>query len=280
MASNSNFQLNANFNLGMDQNTVQTILPSSQGGDLKLSYNINQPEFVASTLRLHSHFYYLFGIMVTIYIIIFYFLKAVVINPNGRDKGQLIAHILFMKTPALMIYPSYAELISYCSGFMISDMPWLNRFFGSSLSLATDSTPFPYLLFYTSLSLASTYLLALVVICTIVLSLVATAYLCESTRGVIRNMGLFVYNFFLGGVSFAALICMQGALMNVASEYTLKSNFYLLGFIILIGLLMEAVWSFWQNHENLFKLRVLVKALVISLLHYNALYLLAILIGT
>jgi hypothetical protein len=40
--------------------------------------------------------------------LIFYFVKGVVVDPNGKDKGQLTSHILFLKTPALMLYPSFA----------------------------------------------------------------------------------------------------------------------------------------------------------------------------
>jgi hypothetical protein len=38
----------------------------------------------------------------------------------------MISHVLLLKTAALAVFPSYAELIDYCSGFMIADMPWLN----------------------------------------------------------------------------------------------------------------------------------------------------------
>ena len=52
-----------------------------------------------------------------------------VLDPNGKDKGQIVSHILFLKTPVLALYPTYAELIDYCAGFMVADMPWLNNYF-------------------------------------------------------------------------------------------------------------------------------------------------------
>ena len=60
------------------------------------------------------------------YLLLFYFIMVVAIFPEGKDKGHVIAHILFLKTPALMIYPSYSELMDFCDGFMIADLPWFN----------------------------------------------------------------------------------------------------------------------------------------------------------
>jgi len=57
--------------------------------------------------------------------------KGVVLDPKGADKGELTGHLLLLKTPALMLYPAYAELLDYCSGFMFADLPWMNTFFAS-----------------------------------------------------------------------------------------------------------------------------------------------------
>ncbi len=105
----------------------------------------------------------------------FYFLKGVVLDCKGKDKGELIAHILLLKTPVLMLYPTYAELLNYCSGFMFADMPWFNNVFASSLADPRDSSPAPYLLFYTSLNVASTFLLPIsfMLLCFIVLAIIA-----------------------------------------------------------------------------------------------------------
>jgi len=47
----------------MGSNTVGVILASSasHGGALQMSYNINSPEFIASTLNLRSYYYNYFG---------------------------------------------------------------------------------------------------------------------------------------------------------------------------------------------------------------------------
>ena len=123
-----------------------------------------------------------FAITLTCFAFLLFLLKAVVLDPRGQDKGQLLPHILFLKTPVLLVYPSYAELVDFCSGFMVADLPWLNDFFGATLAEPTDTTPLPYLLFYSSLSIGSTYLLALLVIAFLAVLLGLLAYLRESWR--------------------------------------------------------------------------------------------------
>ena len=162
----------------MDESTVLTLLPAStHGGTLFLSYSSSNPEFVASTLVVYDYKFHYVGIVISVYLIIFNLLKGVVLDPNGKDKGQLTAHILFLKTPALMLYPTFVELIDYCAGFMFADLPWLNNYFAAILSDPLDSAPSPYLLFYNSLSIASTYLLAVIFMVAMVLVLGVFAYL-------------------------------------------------------------------------------------------------------
>ena len=63
---------------------------------------------MASILKKNENYYFIFGLLVTIYMFGFYFVKVVFLDPDNQDKGQMIAHVFFLKTPALMVYPSYA----------------------------------------------------------------------------------------------------------------------------------------------------------------------------
>ena len=85
---------------------------------------------MSSILGTRNYYYHFFGWAITSCLFIFFLIVGVFIDPERRDKGQIIAHILFLKTAALMVYPSRPELIDYCSGFMMADLPMLNRFFG------------------------------------------------------------------------------------------------------------------------------------------------------
>jgi hypothetical protein len=97
-------------------------------------------------------------LVVTLYMILFYCARVVVL-PKDKSNGSVIAHVLYMKCAGLAVYPAYAELVNYCEGFMLGDLPWLNSYFASQLAVPTETIPSSYRLFYISLSLASTYLL-------------------------------------------------------------------------------------------------------------------------
>lgn len=193
--------------------------------------------------------YHYFGVCVAVYLFFFYFVKGVVLDTRDKDKGQLTAHILLLKTPVLMLYPTYVELIDYCSGFTIADMPWFNNMLAGMFSDPRDSTPQPYLLFYTSLSVASTYLLPIVFIicCYIVLGIIAG--IKKDTGDTVKNITLVIYNYFLGGLSFATVACVQGAFLNpMQNDYTLSAIFYLFGFFLFMLIFVEAVWSTVKDH--------------------------------
>lgn len=73
-----------------------------------MSYSASDPIFIRSIQPLYDNSYHYFGIIVTLYLLIFYIVKGVSLDPKGKDKGQLIAHVLFMKAPVLALYPTYA----------------------------------------------------------------------------------------------------------------------------------------------------------------------------
>jgi hypothetical protein len=234
----SNFDINADFMLEMSDSTVYAILSNpTHGGDLQMSYNINSPEFIASTLHLRQYYYHFFGWGAALFLLVFYFLKGVVLDPEGPDKGQLIPHILLLKTPVLAVFPVYAELIDYCRGFMVADLPFLDATFAALLSDPLDASPDPYRVFYASLSVSSTYLLALIAVAALAVVLGLTAYLSEGCRPALGNCALFLLNFFYGGLAFASIVCVQGAFLNLAEEFTVVSSFYLLGIVIFVALL-------------------------------------------
>jgi len=126
---------------------------------------------------------------------------------------------------------------------MFADMPWLNNYFAKLLSDPRDITPKPYLFFYTSLSISSTYLLpvAFIAFCYIILGLISTV--CKHNKETFVNIVLFLYNYFLGGLSFAVVACVQGAFLNPLQSFNLTSSSYLFGFVLFVVLLGEAIWS-------------------------------------
>jgi len=207
--------------------------------------------------------------------ILFYSAKAVVL-PKEKNNGYLIAHVLYMKCPALAIYPAYAELINYCYGFMMADLPWLNYYFASELSVPTEIIPSPYRIFYVSMSLASTYLLPIALFALLGTVLLIIYKACDNSAAGI--FCLVLYNFFLPGLIIAGMGCLQGAIYNSISQFTLNSTFYITGIIILFLILVESVYSLVLDQVHIYKLRILIKGICLSLLHFSPIYLFSVVV--
>ena len=157
---------------------------------------------------------------------------------------------------------------------MFADLPWLNNYFSSILSDPRDISPKPYLMFFTSLSISSMYLLPFIFMIASFIILKIISCLKPNTKQTIDNLISVFYCFFLGGLSFAAAACVQGATLNpMDNDLTISCFFYLLGLVVFLNILAEAVWSTCKDRNNLFKIRIIVKSVLLSILHYNAIYL-------
>lgn len=154
---------NVNFNFNMKKSAVNEIMPSidTNGGDLSIVHPLDSPEFKKSLFNNQSYFYWAFGAIITLTIVLLYLLKICWVVPQTKDAGEVISHILLMKVPAMVIYPSFGGFIDYCYGFSLIDFPFLNNFFSLALTNQSDQSPPSFKMFYNNLSIASTYLLAL-----------------------------------------------------------------------------------------------------------------------
>ena len=106
----------------------------------------------------------MFGIIITLLLLINYLTKSICSNPKSTDYGQIIPHVFALKTGILILFPVYIEYYDYCSGFMVADFPWANIDVGSAISNEADSQPFPYATVYSNMNFASMYLIAFSVI--------------------------------------------------------------------------------------------------------------------
>lgn len=98
------------------------------------------------------------------FMFLMFLIKALITVPLSENLGNIMPHILAHKVGALLVYPTYLEFISYCSGFMYADFPWMNTLFGETLSDPRDKVPLAYRMFYVNMNVAGMYLLALCVL--------------------------------------------------------------------------------------------------------------------
>lgn len=146
----------------MKKSTANQILTSldTNGQDLALEYNLKDSEFQRSVINTHFYLYFLFGVVVTIALVINYLVKIICSVRMTSDAGDIIPHVLLLKVPALLISPSLGGYINYCYGFSYIDLPWLNSFFSEKLTNLADVSPSSFRLSYVNMNFASTYLLA------------------------------------------------------------------------------------------------------------------------
>lgn len=72
--------------------------------------------------------------MVTALLILGYLIKLCFVVPMTDDVGDIIPHLMLVKTSAMVIYPSVGGYINYCYGFTYIDIPWFNTYFSTLLS--------------------------------------------------------------------------------------------------------------------------------------------------
>lgn len=84
---------------------------------------------------------------VTILAVISYLIKICIV-PTTKDAGSIIPHLMLLKIPAMVIYPTLGGYIDFCYGFTFIDLPWLNNFFSIKLSSPTEKSPPSFKMFY------------------------------------------------------------------------------------------------------------------------------------
>ena len=87
----------------------------------------------------------------------------------------------------------------------------------------------------------------------------------------------FLYCFFVFGLTFAGCASLQGALMNPLSKIDANGVFYLFGIFAYLGVFLECWFSF-RRYRDLWKVRVFIKATVLSLAHFNPVFLVTMLV--
>lgn len=105
--------------------------------------------------------YEIIGIIFIVLFLINYIVKFLCTLPHSRNRHTLLPHIIALKACCLIVYPSHFEYMSFCKGFMIVDIHWLNSVIAAELTDLSDKVAVPFGLFFDNMSIAGTYLLGL-----------------------------------------------------------------------------------------------------------------------
>lgn len=82
----------------------------------------------------------------------------------------------------------------------------------------------------------------------------------------------FNYNFFILGAIIASCASLQGAILNPIDQVSLNAVFYIIGIVLYIIIVMDCFWSLYQSKTYIYKLRILIKATMLSLMHFSPVY--------
>lgn len=76
-----------------------------------MDYDIDSPDFVKSYVEATSSTldltYAIFGISLTLILLIMYVLKAAHTVPQSYEMGSIMPHVFANKVPALILYPTF-----------------------------------------------------------------------------------------------------------------------------------------------------------------------------
>lgn len=73
----------------------------------------------------------------------------------------------------------------------------------------------------------------------------------------------------------ASCASLQGAILNPIDQVSLNAVFYILGIVLYIIILMECFWSLYQSKTYIYKIRIIIKATMLSLMHFSPVYIAA-----
>jgi len=256
---------------------VNSLFPSvHHKGTFYMKYKLSEPEFYRSVVNNKTYYYEYFGLVISIFLVILYFCKSMIIVPDSADKGEIIPHILCFKMMAFIVYPLYGEYLNYCKGFVLLDFPWFDDLLSELFTIESDVSPEQYKIFYNNLNLPSTYLFALSALIVIYLLGYVFINLIMKNKGQWNNFRGFIYNLFICGMVVGSFLCLQGAYYNPVSSITVNSMFYILGISIFVVILLESVYSIHKSMSEtvipFHKLRVIIKCVALSLAYINPLY--------
>ena len=112
-----------------------------------------------------------------------------------------------------------------------------------------DIKPEPYTLYYSNLSLVSTFFLATLLIIFLWCSFVFIQYAFDESKKKIDHIRTFTYNFFSLGATIAGSLCLQGVILNPIDSVSTNSVFYVIGVVMYLAIAVEIAYS-WSLRRS------------------------------
>lgn len=85
-------------------------------------------------------------------------------------------------------------------------------------------------------------------------------------------MGNVMYNIFIFGATWAGCVSLQGALLNPIQSVNLNSGLYMVGIAVYCVIFGIAVYFFYKDRNNMDKIRIFIKASLLSAANISPIY--------
>lgn len=95
-----------------------------------------------------------------------------------------------------------------------------------------------------------------------------------------KNFIEFTWTVFGFSIVYYACVNIQGAFYNPLQLITVNGVFYILGMLLMIYVTIETIYSMIRNFKSINKVRVFIKGVLLSLAHFNPIYLISVCITT
>jgi hypothetical protein len=268
----------------MTQGALALLMPDQViPNDFTQQNPLMEPSFYLSYLQTTDEFYLsIIGFVIVGLLLFNFFVRATCTASRSRNIGEIVPHILALKTCALMVFPIYPQISSFCYGLMAADLPWFGQYL-SSLSYSADIQPAGFQLYYNNMNFAAVYLCAF--LCCLLLLLLGYLTLSQPrkqdevftlqedddhNRGSHAYLRV-VFMYFSFGMSFAGAVSVQGALYNPVDYLSINGAFYMLGGIVLCGQLAACVYLTRKEGRSCY-IRSFIKAVILSVAHISPVY--------
>ena len=165
--------------ISLPKSVINNVLPSVLlSSDLSMSNSLDDSTFYVSFVnQSFSLYFFIFGTSIIGLLFIYGFMRACCLGMYSRNV-ELVGHCLALKTVSLVVYPTYAEHVNFCLGFMVVDLPWLNKLLPEVFANTFDTAPTGYLFYFVNMNLAAMHFFTVILF----LTLLITAYCCLSDK--------------------------------------------------------------------------------------------------
>lgn len=176
LVTSQDFSLSYQTKFSLSQSALSLLIPDVIfSNDFTQEIPLMKPSFYISYVKNSGEYYFtIFGYVIVIVLFGNFLLKSCTC-PKSKNLGEIVPHVLALKSCALSVFPIYPQVANFCYGLMGADFPWFASYYSEYLAINSDYSPAGFQLFYFNMNIASVFLVPFGVL----LLLLLLSYFCS-----------------------------------------------------------------------------------------------------